>query len=220
MFRVSVPPELSERELVERCQIHDRMAQRLLFERYKKAMFTKAFRILNDYDHANDALQDAFVEVFRSLSSYRFQSTLGAWIKTIVVRQALRKLKRESRFETLSPELHDQPLHLPDQLTGEVLDRVIRSLPDGARAVFLLIEVEGYSHKEVATLLDTSEGTFKSQLNYFFLFPHRACWLNRAIRSEPNTVKKTRTLRGKKCGKLSGTSPGQALKRRHLSRLD
>ncbi|WP_266363030.1 RNA polymerase sigma factor [Tellurirhabdus rosea] len=165
MSRVQSPPEPTERDLVERCRIHDRTAQRLLFERYKRAMFTKAFRILNDADHAHDVLQDAFVEVFRSLHSFRYQSTLGAWIKTIVIRQALRKLARESRFETLTDQ-HDQPMTVPDTLTGQQLDAAIRALPDGARAVFLLIEVEGYAHREVADLLAISEGTSKSQLSY------------------------------------------------------
>ncbi len=142
------------------------MAQRLLFERYKRAMFSVALRILNDYDHANDALQDAFVEVFRHLASFRFQSTLGAWIKTIVVRQALRKQQLEWRFETLDEQLHDQAIEVPDTITGAVLDAAIRSLPDGARAVFVLAEVEGYKHHEIAAMLNISEGTSKSQLSY------------------------------------------------------
>lgn len=155
-------PDLSERELVERCQQQDRTAQRLLFERYKRAMFSTALRLLNDYDHANDALQDAFVEIFRCLGSFNFQSTLGTWMKTIVVRQALRKQQLEGRFVTLDERLHDQPLAFRDGLTGEELEAAIRELPDGARTVFLLVEVEGYSHKEVAEMLHISEGTLFS----------------------------------------------------------
>jgi len=165
MSRVQSPSEPTERDLVERCRIHDRTAQRLLFGRYKRAMYTTAFRILNDADHAHDALQDAFIDVFRSLHRFEFQSTLGAWIKTIVVRQALRKLTLENRFETLTDH-HDQPLTVPDTLTGHQLDAAIRALPSGTRAVFLLVEVEGYTHREVADLLTISAGTSKSQLHY------------------------------------------------------
>jgi len=165
MSRVQSPPEPTERELVERCRIHDRTAQRLLFERYKRAMYTKAYRILNDPDHAHDVLQDAFVEVFRSLNQFRFEASLGSWIRAIVIRQALRKLKLESRFETLTNE-YDQPLAVSDTLTGQQLDAAIRALPNSARAVFLLIEVEGYTHREVAELLGVTEGTSKSQLSY------------------------------------------------------
>lgn len=170
MFRVSAVPELTEIELIARCRSSDRtdrrQAQRLLYERYKRAMYTTAFRILNDADHAHDALQDAFVEVFRNLTSFRSESSIGRWIKTIVIRQALRKQRLESRFLPLDETSHDQPLQVPDTLTGQQLDAAIRALPAGARAVFLLIEVEGFSHKEVAELTQISEGTSKSQLHY------------------------------------------------------
>ena len=157
--------ELTETELVNACLLNDRKAQCLLYERYKRAMVTKAFRILNDYDLANDALQDAFVEVFRDLKNFKFQSTLGAWIKIIVLRNALKIQRFEAKFETFQ-DIHDQEIYFSDELTGEVLDKAIRSLPDACRAVFLLIEVEGFQHKEVAEMLEISEGTSKSQLNY------------------------------------------------------
>jgi RNA polymerase sigma-70 factor (ECF subfamily) len=160
-----------EQTLVEQCLVDGpsadrRLAQRQLFERYKRAMFSTAYRILNDYDHANDVLQDAFVDVFRSLEQFRFQSTLGAWIKTIVVRQALRKQQLEGRFLTLDEAIHDKPAPWRDTITGVELDAAIRTLPDGARTIFLLVEVEGYAHKEVAELLGVSEGTSKSQVSY------------------------------------------------------
>lgn len=129
-------------------------------------MFSTAYRITNDFDNANDALQDAFVEVFRSLGQFSFRSTLGAWIKTIVVRQAIRKQQLEGRFSTLDEQIHDQPAPFRDTLTGAELDAAIRTLPDGARTVFLLVEVEGYAHKEVAEMLGVSEGTSKSQVSY------------------------------------------------------
>lgn len=166
MFRLATPPTLSEQELVERCRSNDRMAQRVLFDQYKRAMFSTAYRILIDYDHANDALQDAFVDVFRSLDQFSFRSTLGAWIKTIVVRQAIRKQQVEGRFLTLDETIHDSSVPFRDTLTGAELDAAIRTLPDGARTIFLLVEVEGYTHKEVADMLNVSEGTSKSQVSY------------------------------------------------------
>ena len=171
MFRLATPPDISERDLVERCRSNgplsdQRTAQRLLYERYKRAMFSTAYRILNDYDNANDALQDAFVDVFRNLDQFAFRSTLGAWIKTIVVRQAVRKQQLEGRFLTLDEAVYDQPAALRDTLTGAELDAAIRTLPDGARTMFLLAEVEGYTHKEVAEMLGVSEGTSKSQVSY------------------------------------------------------
>ena len=171
MFRLATPPDISEQQLISQCLATDqptirRVAQRQLFERYKRAMFSTAYRILNDYDHANDALQEAFVEVFRHLDQFAFRSTLGAWIKTIVVRQAIRKQQLEGRFLSLDENQHDQPAPFRDTLTGAELDAAIRTLPEGARTIFLLVEVEGYAHKEVSRMLGISEGTSKSQVSY------------------------------------------------------
>ena len=127
-------------------------------------MYSAAFRILNDSDNAHDVLQDGFLEVFRDLASFRKDATLGAWIKIIIVRKALLKLKLESRFETFNLNQHDGGITWPDNLTGEYLDKAIRELPAGYRAVFTLVEVEGYAHNEVAEMLQISEGTSKSQL--------------------------------------------------------
>lgn len=170
MFRLAHSPHISERELVEQCLATEiaerRAAQRALYERYKRAMYSTAYRITNDQDHAHDALQDAFVEVFRNLEQFAFRSTLGAWIKTIVVRQAIRKQQLEGRFESFNLPEHDQPASLPDSLTGAELDAAIRRLPNGARTIFLLVEVEGYSHPEVAAMLGVAIGTSKSQVSY------------------------------------------------------
>lgn len=170
MFPPATSSDISERELVDQClgelTVERRVAQRTLYDRYKRAMYSTAYRITNDPDHAHDVLQDAFVEVFKHLGKFSFQSTLGAWIKTIVVRQAIRKQQLEGRFETLDGTRHDGPAALPDTMTGAELDAAIRSLPDGARTIFLLVEVEGYMHHEVATMLGIAEGTSKSQVSY------------------------------------------------------
>jgi len=83
----------TEAELITGCLLHDRIAQRLLYDRYKNAMYTLAYRITGDYDDANDVLQDAFLEVFKHLDQFRGDATLGAWIKQIVVRKSTKKKK-------------------------------------------------------------------------------------------------------------------------------
>ncbi len=154
------PDEVS---LIHSCLQQDRKAQRNLYEKYKNGMFTVAFRMLNDRDDAHDVLQEAFIQVFRDLAKFQQRSTLGAWIKTIVVRCALKKIKKQKPILPLEAK-HDRPIVWSDELTGEYLDKAIRALPDGYRSVFVMIEVEGYSHKEVAHMLGIKEGTSKSQL--------------------------------------------------------
>jgi RNA polymerase sigma factor (sigma-70 family) len=157
-----------ERDLVQGCTRNDRIAQRDLYQRYCDAMFTIAYRITGNRDDAHDALQDAFIQVFRDIAQYRFDSTLGAWIKTIVVRTSLRLLSknRNLAFTGMEEVKSEEMILIPDTLNSEYLEKVILSLPDGYRTVFLLTEVEGYTHEETAGLLGISPGTSKSQLHH------------------------------------------------------
>ncbi len=157
---------MTESELIAACLQENRLAQKQLYERYSRAMYTISYRMTNDQDLAADVLQEAFVKIFRNLKSFRGESTLGAWIKTIVVRTALSKLRRRPHFEPLERGFEKEPLDWGDYLEAEYLEQAIKALPDGYRTVFLLVEVEGYTHKEVAELLGISVGTSKSQLFY------------------------------------------------------
>lgn len=158
--------QMIESELIESCIANDRLAQKELYDRYKKAMYTVAYRITGEYDLANDVLQDAFINIFRALPKFRRESTLGAWIKTIVVRAALKKIKKKPREESLEDYHTGHLVDWGDYLQAEYLEKAILALPEGYRAVFVLIEVEGYSHKEVGDMLGISTGTSKSQLFY------------------------------------------------------
>lgn len=157
---------MTEDELIEGCLANDRRAQKELYGRYSRAMYTVAYRITNDFELANDVLQEAFLKVFRALSGFRRESTLGAWIKTIVLRTALSKVKRRPNFEPLDQHAVEEPVDWGHQIDIDYLERAIQDLPEGYRMVFVLIEVEGYSHKEVADLMGISVGTSKSQLFY------------------------------------------------------
>lgn len=158
---------MTEAELIQGCLDNNRLAQRQLYDRYSKAMYTIAYRITGDFELANDVLQEAFIKVFRNLSKFRKESTLGAWIKTIVVRTAISRVKRQTNFEPLeNHHTKDLIVNWGSNLDIEYLEKAIAALPDGYRAVFVMIEVEGYSHKDVAEMLGISVGTSKSQLFY------------------------------------------------------
>ena len=150
--------------LVKKCLRNDRKSQRQLYDLYKDAMFTICFRIAGNEDDAKDALQEGFIAVFNGLSSYKGQSTIGAWIKTIIVRTALRKVKK-LHFEDIE-NVEDQTVSFDDTFSGEVLHNAIMQLDSGFRTVFILYAVEGYSHKEIAEMLNINIGTSKSQLHY------------------------------------------------------
>ena len=157
---------ISELVLVEGCLKKDRSSQKSLYYKYCDAMFSVAYRILNDNDEANDVLQEAFLQVFLKINQFRKESSLGAWIKSIVIHTTLKHLKERKTFEKIENIATDTIDFIPETIDGKLLEKIILSLPDGYRTIFLLIEVEGYKHKEVADMLNISEGTSKSQLYY------------------------------------------------------
>jgi RNA polymerase sigma factor (sigma-70 family) len=156
---------VTERQLIEGCLRQDRLAQRMLYDRYSRAMYTVAYRITGDFELAGEALQDAFLKVFGHLSDFEGRSTLGAWIKIIVVRTAWRKAERK-REGFIELEQHHLPngIDWDNGIDAEYLEKAILALPEGYRTVFVLAEVEGYTHREISEILGISEGTSKSQL--------------------------------------------------------
>jgi RNA polymerase sigma-70 factor (ECF subfamily) len=158
---------MEEHKLIAACKANDRLAQQLLYDSYANAMFTISYRITKDRELASDVLQEAFVRVFNYIHSFRGESTLGAWIKTIVVRSALAILKKEKKGLSFDlSEMDETSNRLNFDHDTDYLEKAILSLPSGYRTVFLLIEIEGYTHQDVADLLGVSVGTSKSQLFY------------------------------------------------------
>ncbi len=150
--------------LVDRCLAEDREAQKLLYEKYKHVFYTIALRITGNPEDSKDALQDGFVNIFQSMANYGGKSSLYYWMKTIIVRASVQKIEKDILWRQIKDYEQSFLFTWDDDLTGEVLEQAIATLEKGYRTVFLLIEVEGYKHKEVAQLLNISEGTSKSQL--------------------------------------------------------
>ena len=157
---------MTDSDLINACLKSDRSAQRILYDRYKRAMYTLAYRLTSDFDDANDVLQDTFLDVFRKLETFKGESTIGAWIRVILVRKAYKRLNKPKLWELPDEVPESGEVTWSNNIDGEYLEKTISSLPEGFRMVFTLIEIEGYSHKEVANILGISEGTSKSQLFY------------------------------------------------------
>jgi RNA polymerase sigma factor (sigma-70 family) len=155
---------MNEKELIQGCIAQNRLAQKTFYDRYSRAMYTLAYRLTHNFEVANEVLQDGFLQAFRSMVNFRAESTLGAWLKTIVIRTALKHIKTIKNFDEITPLVSDTLIDWGETLDAEYLEKAIQSLPDGYRTVFVLIEIEGYGHKEVAEILGISEGTSKSQL--------------------------------------------------------
>lgn len=158
----------THREIVEACKKGDRQAQFELYRLYGKAMYNVCLRMVKNETDAEDLLQNSFVDIFTKLNSFRFQSSIGAWIKRIVINNCINFLKkRRLAIEELDVERHD---HSPQSetkpvvgLSVELIKTAMMELPDGYRVVFSLYMLEGYDHKEIGEILGVTEATSKSQ---------------------------------------------------------
>ncbi|WP_057939335.1 RNA polymerase sigma factor [Algoriphagus resistens] len=144
----------------------DRSAQFQLFELTKGMLYSACYRIVHDEDEANDVLQDSYVEIFQKIHSLKHPEALLSWMKTITIRKAILQTRKKIHFEPIEDVKMESSEESDAWFDAEMLDQAIESLPTGARAVFLLLSVEGYSHREASKMLGISENTSKSQLNY------------------------------------------------------
>lgn len=157
----------SEQALISGCQKGERIAQRKLYEQYSGRMLAISKRYSKSDLEAEDILQESFIKVFKNISSFRAESSLYYWIKRIVVNTALNHQRSKlymypmSDVSTLSMEVGEQFTLASYHL--EELMSMIRDLPPGCQLVFNLYAIEGYPHKEIAEMLEISEGTSKSQ---------------------------------------------------------
>lgn len=151
--------------LIEECRRGSSKAQFSLYSKYSKAMYNLAYRMTNSREDAEDILQESFVECFRNLDTFRFESTFGAWLKSILINRSinhLRKKKIDLVYREELPESADEDTPEPD-LNTETILRAIEELPDGYRIILTLYLLEGYDHGEIAEILSISESTSKSQ---------------------------------------------------------
>ena len=158
-----------ERSLVEACLSGHRSAQAKLYDRYSAAMYSICLRMMSRPEEAEDVLQESFVDVFSHLQSYRYESTLGAWIKRIVVNRCINKLKSQRiqwvEWKNQEPEPEsDRYLDFDEEdLRVIKIKKAVSLLPDGYRTVLSLYLFEGYDHQEIGEILNISEETSKSQ---------------------------------------------------------
>ena len=154
-------------ELLERCRDGKRDAQFELYRLYSRAMYNTALRMLQNAHDAEDMLQSVFVEVFTKMDTFRYESSIGAWIKRITINKCINFLKSKKMIiQELTPGFDAAPEPEPDREPAFSVDTIrnaVNKLPDGYRVVFSLYAFEGYDHEEIAGILGISEATSKSQ---------------------------------------------------------
>jgi RNA polymerase sigma-70 factor (ECF subfamily) len=156
-----------------------------LYRETAPAVHSLARRVLGT-EHADEATQEAFLRVWRSLNGFRGEGSIAGWVRrvalTVVLNRRRELLRRGDLLERTERHEDDAPDRSRDDALRLDLDCALAKLPEGARAVFVLHDVEGHDHAEIAVLLGVSVGTSKSQL-------HRARMLLRERLSDPKEAR-------------------------------
>ena len=172
----------NEQILLERSKAGDVAAFEMLIEAYQKKIFNLAFRMMGNYDDANDLAQEALIRIYKSISNFKEQSSLSTWIYRITTNVCLDEIRKKKNRKVLSldEEIHvddgdmqrqimsDDPL--PDELMEkeelrQIIGSAIDSLPEDQKLVITLRDLQGLSYDEIARVLDCPSGTVKSRIN-------------------------------------------------------
>jgi len=156
------------REIIEKSRKGNLRAQYSLYNQYAKAMLNVSYRLMGTIESAEDILQDAFTEAFRMLHTYRYDSAFGAWLKRIVVNKCINEIKRKKADLNFYDDMSQFNLNtVEDEVMPELsvssIKKAMEQLPQGNRVIFSLYLLEGYDHREIAKILNTSESNSKSQ---------------------------------------------------------
>jgi len=157
---------IDDHTLVARCLDQSSQHQKALYDRYYPQVYPAARRILIDQALTEDALQEAWVQVFQKMHQWNRQGPLGAWIRRIVVRQALQILRSRRDLPWIDGlEPIAEPSRDETNISVQHIRQAAEQLPDGARAVFSLYLIEGYTHEEISQIVGISQSTSKTQLH-------------------------------------------------------
>lgn len=177
--RPTEPVAWTEAEAIRRAQAGDSAAFDYLYHLHSRRVYALCLRMVNNPADAEDLMQEAFLQLFRKIGTFRGESAFSTWLHRMTVNVVLMRLRKkslptDSLEETLDPDAENsspkRDVGAPDlRLSGAVdrvnLERSIEQLPPGYRTVFVLHDVQGYEHNEIAEIMGCSVGNSKSQLH-------------------------------------------------------
>jgi RNA polymerase sigma-70 factor (ECF subfamily) len=176
--RPTQPPNAADAEMLARAQAGDHLAFAQLYALHKRRIYSLCLRMVGNVAEAEDLTQEAFLQLHRKIATFRGDSAFSTWLHRLAINVVLMQLRKKglsliSLDEAMEPNPEEGPSRsfgAPDlMLTGTidrlVLEHAIADLPAGYRLIFILHDVEGFEHNEIATMLDCSIGNSKSQLH-------------------------------------------------------
>jgi RNA polymerase sigma-70 factor, ECF subfamily len=177
--RSSVVRELGEAEAIRRAQQGDAEAFERIYRLHNRRVYALCLRMVGNTAEAEDLTQEAFLQLFRKIGTFRGESAFSTWLHRLAVNVVLMRLRKKTLAETSLDEATEpdeesggprKDIGGPDlRLSGSVdrvnLERAVEQLPPGYRSVFVLHDVQGYEHNEIAVIMNCSIGNSKSQLH-------------------------------------------------------
>jgi RNA polymerase sigma-70 factor (ECF subfamily) len=171
--------ELTEAEAIRRAQQGDAGAFERIYTLHNRRVYALCLRMVGNTAEAEDLTQEAFLQLFRKIATFRGESAFSTWLHRLSVNVVLMRLRRKTLAETSLDETTDpddessgprKDIGGPDlRLSGSVdrvnLERAVEQLPPGYRSIFVLHDVQGYEHNEIAKIMNCSIGNSKSQLH-------------------------------------------------------
>ena len=161
--------------MVARCRKGEQRAQMEIYNKYQKAMYNVALRIVNDKAEAEDVMQEAFINAFLKIDSFQGHSTFGAWLKKITVNLSINAFNKKSKFEQVSyndqfkNEVYEEiGIDSEEEITNKKVERILlamRSLKENYRVALTLHLIEGYDYDEICEILKISPANCRTTIS-------------------------------------------------------
>jgi RNA polymerase sigma factor (sigma-70 family) len=159
---------MTEEAILQGCLHNEATAQRELYNRFSPKMLSVCYRFAHNREDAEDMLQEGFIKVFSQIHTFQNKGAFEGWIRRIIVHTCINHLKKNKKFNESVDIIHATTLQVREESVPSIIQakqvvECIRILPIGYRTVLNLYAIEGYSHKEIAEMLDIEESTSRSQ---------------------------------------------------------
>jgi RNA polymerase sigma factor (sigma-70 family) len=159
---------MTEEAILQGCLKNNAAAQKTLYEKYSGKMLVVCYRYAHNREDAEDMLQEGFIKVFSQIHTFENRGALEGWIRRIIVHTCINNLKKNKRFNESVDLIHANSIQVREETIPSIIQakevvECIRLLPIGYRTVLNLYAIEGFSHKEIASMLDIEESTSRSQ---------------------------------------------------------
>lgn len=156
-------------ETIKKCASGDRKAQTALYNQFASKMYGVCLNYSKDATEAEDNLQDGFIRVFTKIDQYGFKGSFEGWMRRIMVNTSLEKFRKNNHLHPVEDMMVFENVQIAEEtistISADDLLKIIQELPPRYKMVFNLYAIEGYSHQEIAKLMDINEGTSKSNLS-------------------------------------------------------